>query len=123
MASKQLLLIDDNEDCRTLVKFALEMNSRWKVSLAATGIEGIVKAEQLRPDLILLDLVMPDLDGLTVYDVLKTNLFTCSIPVVFVTAMVHGRAIARLNNTLADGVITKPFDFVSLDFQIAKICN
>ena len=123
MVTKQLLLIDDDEDNRTLIKLALEMNPDWKVSTAINGIEGITKAEIERPDVILLDFILPGLDGLTVCEVLKSNLFTCTIPVIFVTAMAQDKVLAQLENTLAVGVITKPLDVINLDSQIAKICN
>jgi CheY-like chemotaxis protein len=123
MATKRLLLIDDNEDNRILVKFALEMNRDWKVFLASDGIEGVTKAELERPDVILLDLVMPDLDGLTVCEVLKTNLITRSIPLIFMTAMTQDKTVARLENSLAEGIIFKPFNPLNLDSQIAIICQ
>ena len=63
---------------------------------------------------------MPGLDGLTVCEVLKSNLFTSSIPVIFMTAMADSKAIAQLENTLAVGIITKPFDMIHLDSQILK---
>ncbi len=123
MTSKQLLIIDDNEDNRILVKLALEMNQDWSISTAIDGIEGITKAELERPDVILLDLLMPGLDGLTVYEVLKSNLFTCTIPIIFMTAFTQEKMLCELEKTLAEGVITKPFDVVNLDSQIAKICE
>ncbi|MBE9044822.1 response regulator [Pleurocapsales cyanobacterium LEGE 10410] len=83
MATQRLLLVDDNEDNRMLVKFALESQTDWKILTAADGIEGIAKAEQEQPDVILLDLVMPDLNGLTVCEILKSNIFTCTIPIIF----------------------------------------
>ena len=123
MAARRLLLIEDNGDNRMLIKFALESKTDWKVLTATNGIEGISKAETERPDVILLDLVMPDLDGLTVYEVLRSNLFTCTIPTIFITAMVEARVLARLEATLAAGIITKPFDITNLDTQIAKMCQ
>ena len=123
MAARHLLFIDDNEDSRTLVKFALENRTDWEVLTANDGIEGIAKAETQRPDVILLDFMMPDLDGLAVLDVLKSNLFTCSIPVILFTAMVQTDLLSQLENTLAVGVITKPFDIINLDSQIAEICQ
>lgn len=123
MATRRLLLIEDNEDNRILIKFALESKTDWKVLTANNGIEGISQAETERPDVILLDLVMPDLDGLTVYEVLKTNLFTCTIPVIFITARVEAKMLKRLEATLAAGIITKPMDVINLDTQIAKMCQ
>ena len=123
MATKQLLLIDDHKDTQTLIKFVLQTNTDWKIIVASDGVEGITKAELERPDVILLDFMMPDLDGLAVYEILKSNLFTGSIPIIFTTAMVHPKAIARLENTQAKGIITKPFDFLNLHLQIAKICQ
>ena len=123
MAARHLLFIDDNEDSRILVKFAFENRTDWKVLTARDGVEGIAKAETERPDVILLDFMMPDLDGVAVLDILKSNLFTCSIPVILFTAMVQTDLLSRLDNTPAVGVITKPFDIINLDSQIAEICQ
>jgi CheY-like chemotaxis protein len=123
MAIKQLLLIDDNEDNRMLVKFALELHTGWEVLTAEDGIEGITKAEVERPDAILLDILMPGLDGFTVYEVLKFNLFTCTIPIIFMTALTQEEVLTQLEATLAEGIITKPFDTINLDSQIATICD
>ena len=123
MASKLILIIDDNQDNRTLVKLALEINSDWKVLTAANGIQGIIQAESTRPDAIVLDLAMPDLDGLTICEILKSNLFTCTIPVIFLTTMTHGETLMYLRNTLAQGIIMKPFDTLGLRFLIAGICD
>ena len=123
MAAKHLLLIDDNEDNRTLIRLALETNADWQISTATDGIEGIAKAAAEKLDVILLDFIMPGLDGLTVCKILKSNLFTCGIPVIYITAMTQNKALAQLENTLAEGVITKPFDVNYLDSQIAKICQ
>lgn len=123
MVARHLLFIDDNEDSRILVKFALESRTDWEVLTASSGVKGITKAETERPDVILLDFIMPDLDGLAVLDVLKSNIFTCSIPVIFTTAMVQTDLLTQLENTLAVGVITKPFDVINLDFRIAEVCQ
>ncbi len=123
MVTKRLLIIDDNEDNRILVQLALEMNSDWEVLTAIDGVEGITKAESERPDIILLDFIMPDLDGLTVCEILKSNLFTCSIPVIFMTAITQAKVLSQLETTLAEGIIIKPFDITSLNSQIMQICN
>lgn len=86
-------------------------------------IEGIIQAESALPDVILLDLVMPNIDGLTVYEVLKDNLFTCNIPIVFVTAMVNTKTLSKLEATNAVGIITKPINAIALANDISKMCN
>lgn len=123
MKTLKLLLIDDNEDNRNLIKIALEITTDWEVITAATGIEGINKAESELPDIILLDFILPDLDGLAVYKALKYNLFTCTIPIVFVTAMVNTKVLSKLKNTGANGIITKPFDPLALPENISKMCE
>ena len=122
IAARRLLLIEDDEDNRMLIKFALESKTDWKVLTANNGLQGIIKAETERPDVILLDFVMPDLDGLTVCEILKSNLFTCTIPVIFITAMVEENILTQLENSLAAGIITKPMNITSLDLEIAQMC-
>ena len=85
MAGKLILVIDNNEDNITIVKLALEINSDW-VLTASNGLQGVIKAELERRDAIVLYLAMPDLDGFTVCEVLKSNLFTRTISVIFMTA-------------------------------------
>jgi CheY-like chemotaxis protein len=120
---QRILVIDDDEDNTTLIKFALEMNTDWEILLASDGREGVTKAELERPDLILLDVIMPGLDGLNVCEILKANLFTCSIPVIFITAMTSIETLSQLKTSLAEAIIIKPFNPVNLDSQIAEICN
>lgn len=123
MANKQILVIDDNEDNRMIVKLAIETNSNWKVFTVSNGLQGIIKAELERPDAILLDLAMPNLDGLTVCEILKSNSFTCTIPIIFMTAMTKEKTLRNLKSTLAQGIILKPFDALNLRSLIATICD
>ncbi|MGL6344653.1 MAG: response regulator [Waterburya sp.] len=123
MNSIKLLLIDDNEDNRALIKIALEIATNWEIITASSGIEGINKAKSEIPDIILLDLIMPDLDGLTVHNLLKQNLFTCTIPIIFVTAMVNDKVISELEDANVNGIITKPLNPNSLASDISKMCD
>ena len=123
MGVKQLLLIDDNKDNQTLIKTAIETTSNWKVSVAEDGVEGVTIAELERPDAILLDFVMPGLDGFTVYNILKSNLFTSTIPIIFITGVALERVLERLETTSAAGIIIKPFDSINLRSQIAQMCQ
>ena len=123
MGSKRLLLIDDNTDNQMLIKTAIETNSNWKVSVAENGIQGVIKAEFERPDAILLDFVMPDLDGFTVYNILKFNLYTRTIPIIFITGVALEQVVARLKTTSAEGIIVKPLNTINLHSQIAQMCQ
>ncbi|AFZ35886.1 response regulator receiver protein [Stanieria cyanosphaera PCC 7437] len=123
MVPIKLLLIDDNQDNIILIEVALQRNTNWTVLTASNAIEGITKAEVEIPDVILLDLIMPDLDGLTVYDILKNNSFTRTIPIIFITAMVSTKVLNELEATDVAGIITKPFNTVTLASDISKMCG
>lgn len=120
---KKLLLIEDNKDNRELVEFVLETETDWEINAISDGIKGIEIAELEQPDAILLDFIMPKIDGLTVCNVLGNNLFTCNIPVIFITAMVDNKSYYLLENTHALGIITKPLDINSLATKIKEICK
>ena len=123
MAIKKLLVIDDNPDNLVLIQFALETFANWEVLTAKNGLDGITEAETERPDAILIDFLLPDMNGLEVCEILKSNLFTCAIPIVFITAMAQKKTLAKLSASSAEGIIVKPFDIDKFDSQIAKFCN
>lgn len=122
MVTKRLLVIDDDCDNQILVKLALNLKTKWQVITASSGMEGVSKAQTIRPDAILLDLMLPDLDGIAVYELLKCNSFTREIPVIFMTAMSETEVISQLEAEV-EGIIVKPFDVISLSDRIAKICD
>ncbi|GAB4541589.1 MAG: response regulator [Pleurocapsa sp.] len=123
MLPKKLLLIDDNEDNRTLVKMTLEITTNWTIVTASGGLEGISEAKAQIPDVILLDLLMPELDGLNVYNILKNNEITCDIPIIFMTAAVNNKILTELGNTNAQGILTKPLNTVTLASDVANFCG
>ena len=121
MSFKSLLVIDDNNDFITLVKLFLEFDTDWKIFTASDSREGIAKAQKFQPDLILLDVAMPYLDGIAVYKILKSNQATRSIPTIFLTAMI-GIEKAVQSKVDADAkVITKPIGIISLKKQITDL--
>ena len=123
MSSQSLLLIDDNDDFITLVKLFLEFETDWRIITALDGKEGITKAQKLQPDLILLDVVMPNIDGIAVYKILKSHQSTRSIPTIFFTAML-GMEKAIQSEVNADvEVITKPMSIIFLKEQIIDLYN
>ncbi|MGF1591379.1 MAG: response regulator [Pleurocapsa sp.] len=120
MASKQILVIDDNDDCTALIKCVLESETNWDIVTASNGKEAIVLANYIRPDVILLDIVMPDLNGLDVYRLLKSALTTCFIPIIFMTAMNPIVPILELQMTENVKIVTKPMNIDQLQSLISK---
>lgn len=120
---KKLLLVEDSEDNRVLMKFALETYTNWNVIAISDGVECIDIAESEQPDAILLDFIMPKMDGLTVCQLLQDKPSTRTIPIIFVTGMVDSKSYALLENTHAAGVIKKPLDVNTLAPQIREICQ
>ena len=120
---KCVLIIDDDHDFTTLVKFVFERVANWKVLTASHGKEGIYIAEKEQPDIILLDVIMPEIDGLAIYNLLKNNLSTRNIPVVFVSAKAFIQE--TVNSQIAEKVlvITKPLDVLKLPKQLNEICS
>lgn len=119
--TKQMLLIDDDPDIRAVARVAMEKFARWQVKVAASGIEGLVQAQSLPLDGILLDVSMPDMDGFSVFEQLQANPATRSIPVVLLTAKVLPSDRRRFAEMGVAGVITKPFNPVTLCDQIAAL--
>ena len=123
MSDKCILLIDDEETIQEVVQIGIEIETGWKVSIASSGLEGITTAQSEQPDAILLDVMMPDMDGISTLARLKDNPITKSIPVILLTAKTQ---IADQNEFQSLGVIdviTKPFNSMTLASKIAKILD
>ncbi|MDJ0554505.1 MAG: response regulator [Microcoleaceae cyanobacterium MO_207.B10] len=118
MTNKRILLVDDEEDIREVAQLSLEMVGGWQVITGSSGSEAITKAELEQPDAILLDVMMPDLDGFATFEKLQTNKATQKIPVIFLTAKVSPDDQRRFYDVGVHGVITKPFDPLSLATQV-----
>ncbi|MBZ0157352.1 MAG: response regulator [Alphaproteobacteria bacterium] len=101
MAEKTtILLIDDEEDFAYFVKLNLERTGRFSVETVSRGAEGARTARTIKPDLILLDLLMPDMDGTEVAEQLRESPATRDIPIVFLTALAQKAEVEA-----SDGVI------------------
>ncbi len=117
--NKRILLIDDEDDIREVAKMSLEITAGWEVLTASSGKEGVAKAESEKPDAILLDLMMPELDGTATLARLKQNPASREIPVVLLTAKVHPAERNRFSELGAAAVMPKPFDPMKLADEIA----
>lgn len=121
MNDKHILLIEDEETIQEVVQIGIEIEVGWQVSLASSGSEGIALARLQQPDAILLDMMMPDMDGISTLLKLKASSHTQSIPVIFMTAKIQAIDKNQFQHIGVAGVITKPFNIMTLASQIAKI--
>ena len=121
MSDKCILLIDDEETIQEVVQVGIEIEVGWRVSLASSGSEGIILAKSQQPDAILLDVMMPEMDGISTLMKLKADANTQLIPVIFLTAKMQAGDKKIFQNLGIAGVITKPFNSMTLGSQIAKI--
>jgi CheY-like chemotaxis protein len=110
----QLLYVDDEADIREVAVMAIELDPDLKVRPCASGAEAIEQARALKPALILLDVMMPVMDGPATFAKLVEDPETAGIPIVFITARTQAQDIERLEGLGAKGVIAKPFDPLAL---------
>ncbi|MDJ0687351.1 MAG: response regulator [Xenococcaceae cyanobacterium MO_188.B32] len=121
MTNKCILLIDDEETIQEVVQVGIEIETGWQVAIASSGLEGIAVAASQQPDAILLDVMMPDMDGISTLSQLKANAKTQSIPVIFLTAKTQAADKNLFHSLGVVGVITKPFNSMTLASRIAKM--
>ena len=120
MKALQILVIDDEEDIRKLTQTCLEIMGGWQVLSACSGSEGLAKAQVDQPDAILLDVMMPDMDGLTTFQKLQANPATRHIPVILLTARGRSADPSLFAELGVTGVINKPFNPLKLANQVAE---
>lgn len=123
MTIKRILLIDDEDDIREVAQISLEILRGWEVITASSGVEGIAKAKSEQPDAILLDVMMPELDGFATFQHLKLDQETQQIPVILLTAKVQSSDQRRFAQLGVNGVIMKPFEPLTLAEQVANILS
>lgn len=119
MEIKKILLVDDDKYMRMLAVTVLE--NEWVVATAASGAEALDKAAGERPDLILLDMLMPEMDGRATLIRLRERPATAGIPVVFLTGSVKPDDLESYRKLGAAGVIKKPFAPDTLSEQVHRI--
>jgi CheY-like chemotaxis protein len=123
MTAKRILLIDDEANLVAVIQICLQKLGGWTVLTAGSGVEGLHKADTELPDAILLDVMMPDLDGLTVLGRLKANPKTQSIPVILLTAKVQSAHHDEYAQLAIAGVLAKPFNPMELAHHVAKLLD
>ena len=123
MDSRRVLLIEDEDNVREVAQMSLELMANWDVSTAASGEEGLGRAREQQPELILLDVMMPGMDGPTTFQALRDDPNTAEIPIIFLTAKAQAADRLRLLELGALGVNTKPFDPGTLHVEIARLAE
>ena len=121
MSAKRVLLIDDEDDIREVAQISLEIVGGWEVLSANCGADGLAKAKDEHPDAILLDVMMPDMDGPTTFQKLQEDVDTKGIPVILLTAKVQPSDRQRFDEMGIAGVIAKPFDPMVLPSEINQV--
>lgn len=116
---KKILVIDDEADIREVLSTSLELTTDWKIETASSGKEGIVKAMDYRPDAIVLDFMMPEMDGPTTARLLQAQAETSTTPVILLTAKAQMSDREQLFKTgEIKAVLAKPFDPLTIGDEI-----
>ena len=119
--AKRILVVDDEDNVREVTIMSLEIMGGWETMSAASGAEGIEVATREQPDAILLDVMMPGMDGPSTFSALQKDEKTRHIPVILLTAKVQSADRARFIDIGVAGVISKPFDPASLPVEVSKL--
>ena len=117
----KVLIVDDEEDIRYVAQMSLGRIGNMTVIEATNGEEAIALARSERPDVILLDMMMPGMNGAAIFSKLRENEETRAIPVVFLTARALPDEVARLKTLGARGVVLKPFDPMTLARDVTAL--
>ena len=115
------MMVEDDYDIQTVAQLALETVGGYDVQICSSGQEALDNVMQFGPDLILLDVMMPEMDGPTTLKRLKDNKTLNNIPVIFMTAKVQAHEVEMYKKLGALDVISKPFDPMTLSKQIEEI--
>jgi two-component system, OmpR family, response regulator len=117
----RVMLVEDDRDIRTVTEASLALVGGFTVCACESGEQALAAAEAFRPQLILLDVMMPGMDGPAVLAALRARADTAEVPVVFLTAKARTEEVRKLERLDALGIIAKPFDPMSLPRQVLEL--
>ena len=118
---RSILYVEDEADIQAVARLALEAVGGFSVTICSSGAEAVERAPEVRPDLILLDVMMPGMDGVDTLRALRDLPETATTPVIFMTAKAQQSEIHNLRKLGALDVIAKPFDPMALSDRIRDI--
>jgi len=116
---KKILLVEDNQELIKVLRLLLRKS--YEIYLALNGEQGVAMATTKRPDLIIMDILMPEMDGLRATDLIRKNPKTRSIPILAVTAGVNGNGKEECLQSGCNDFIPKPFTYEDLVPRIEKL--
>ena len=117
----RILYVEDEPDIQTIARIALETVGGFTVEICSSGQEAVQKVDAFNPDLILLDVMMPDMDGPTTMTALRQQTNARETPIIFITAKVQTQEVESYKALGAIDVIAKPFDPMALSQKIRDI--
>lgn len=115
------MYVDDDPDLRNIVRVGLELGGGFTVKLCSTGQQALDEVREFKPDMILLDVVMPDMSGPKLLETFKKQPGISNIPVVFLTSKILPEQLALYEELGAVGVIRKPFNPMKLSEQVKQV--
>jgi CheY-like chemotaxis protein len=118
---RRILIIDDEDDIREVAALTLEATAGWEILTANCGADGIRVASESKPDAILMDVMMPGMDGPTTFRQMQLDPALASIPVLLLTAKVQGVDQRRFAGLGVAAVLFKPFDPLTLATQVSEV--
>ncbi len=117
--ARRILIVDDERDFCDFIKIALEVADSFEVSVCSNSVEAVEQVRKLRPDLLLLDIMMPGVGGSQIADKLRSDSDTQHIPIVFITALVTEEETKKNRSVIAGRYfISKPVEIKRLAFLI-----
>jgi two-component system OmpR family response regulator len=117
----KILIVDDDDDILTIAKYALEMNTSLSVKTLNQSEEAIQEALKFKPDIIILDVMMPKQDGVSTLKLVRKEIVLKHIPIIFFTAKALSNEVEQFMGIGAQGIIIKPFDPLNFINEIQKI--
>ncbi len=118
---QRILYVEDEPDIQAVAKLALEMVGGFTVKICSSGEEALREVEAFAPDMILLDVMMPGMDGPTTLEKLRQLPALAQVPIAFMTAKVQPQEVAHFKSLGAIDVIPKPFDAMTLSNQVQAL--
>ncbi|MDX1987727.1 MAG: response regulator [Candidatus Obscuribacter sp.] len=123
MKIEKVMMVDDDASIRKVAEVTLQRVGKWEVAMADSGVSALALVNEFKPDVILLDVMMPGMDGPTTFKKFKDASGDFDTPVIFMTAKVQRQEMESYSKLGAAGVISKPFNPMTLPDEIRSLVD